>query len=724
MRLLIVDQHQFGYLTDTYSYARHLMEDTELTYIEWDYGYPRMRLEGVEVLSISREGNKIVRTLRYVRAVARLLRSGRFDMAFVVYFPGSSLLRLVMPSPPLIVDLRTGSEKDDAFARRFENTMMFLETSMFRNISIISDSLRKLLGFKANRCHLLPLGAEPREYPLKSFDELRLLYVGTLSQRHIDKTVKGIDCFLRKNGGGVRLTYDIVGDGHPEDVQRLHEAVAQSAFSDRFRCHGRVPYERLEPFLEQCNIGVGFIPQTPYYECQPATKIFEYFLAGMPVLATSTAENRVIVSEVNGVVHQDTAESFCQALEELHKRQSSYDSAKIRASVAEYTWRHIVRNNLRTFFLSLLPEANKRANRHTVRTWLKATYRAMPLPLQREAAAVDYFISSRPRIYRSRRSHPHSGLRRGALTISLDFELAWAWQYARRNDEHFVAKGLRERLQVPALLKVFDDFGIPTTWATVGHLFLERCSCKPGSRPHAEMPRPPFFKTSLWDFSSGDWYQNDPCSDVRSAPAWYAPDLIESILASRMKHEIGCHTFSHAGFGRYCPHDVALAELHASLDAMKAFGITPRSFVFPGDEDGNFPALVEAGFANVRAFPKPQGYISLPLRRKDGLWGLPTSSAIDRGVGWSLVQRVARLRRLVDGAIQHRMAAHIWLHPSLPELEIEEVLVPFLRSCADLRDKGILDIVTNDGLVSMTDAALRGRDGVVRIPPAPESRRR
>jgi len=288
----------------------------------------------------------------------------------------------------------------------------------------------------------------------------------------------------------------------------------------------------------------------------------------------------------------------------------------------------------------------------------------------------------------------------------LDFELAWAWQYARHADEDYVAKGLRERGQVPMLLKLFDEFNVATTWATVGHLFLESCSCGSDGRPHPGLPRPPHFTTALWNYTAGDWYQNDPCSDVRRDPAWYAPDLIEMILASRAGHELGCHAFSHVGFGRYCPHEVALAELEASAEAMKRFGLTPKSFVFPGDDEGNFPALVEADIRVVRAFPKPQGWVSMPLRRKDGLWGLPTSSALDRGVGWSVPQRLTRLKKLVHTAEEHRMVSHVWLHPSLTRSDIDDVLKPFLRFAAEERDRGALDILTNDQVVNATEAAM------------------
>jgi len=53
-----------------------------------------------------------------------------------------------------------------------------------------------------------------------------------------------------------------------------------------------------------------------------------------------------------------------------------------------------------------------------------------------------------------------------------------------------------------------------------------------------DMPRPPHNAT--W---TGDWYMHDPCTNYNDDPLWYAPDLIEQILLSRVPHEIGTHSF-------------------------------------------------------------------------------------------------------------------------------------------------------------------------------------
>lgn len=345
-----------------------------------------------------------------------------------------------------------------------------------------------------------------------------------------------------------------------------------------------------------------------------------------------------------------------------------------------------------------------------VRPWLRSlgrsAYGALPRNVRRVVARAEYAYAAVPRVYHSDSVHPRDRLHRGVLTLSIDFELAWAWPYARNSGEDPVQKGLRERAQVPRLLKLFEDLNVPVTWATVGHLFLEKCTRGAQGLAHGQMTRVRHFETPLWRFSSGDWFQHDPCSDVHSDPAWYGPDLVERILRSPVRHEVACHGFSHVGFGPYCPADVASDELRACVDAMALFGLRPDTFVFPGNDEGNFSSLVQHGVGAVRAFPRPPGVVALPFRRRDGLWAHHVTSALDRGREWSVSQRVARLRRFVTCAANERLAAHIWLHPSLPFTEIDEVLTPLLMHAAGLREAGSLDILTNAGLVAATRAAM------------------
>jgi len=68
-----------------------------------------------------------------------------------------------------------------------------------------------------------------------------------------------------------------------------------------------------------------------------------------------------------------------------------------------------------------------------------------------------------------------------------------------------------------------------------------------------------------------------------------------------------------------------------------------------------------------------------------------------------MAQRLRRLRGFLQKAITERLAMHLWLHPSLQPRDYELLLIPFLRTCAELREKGHLDVLTMEGLVAAVD---------------------
>lgn len=334
----------------------------------------------------------------------------------------------------------------------------------------------------------------------------------------------------------------------------------------------------------------------------------------------------------------------------------------------------------------------------------------LPKPFGRMVVCFDYAVANRARTAKALSFFPTKGLRRGAAVISLDFEMAWGWQYTCDSSVNKVQKGLQEREKMPQILNELNSFGIVATWATVGHLFLRQCRRGKNGLAHPDMPRPDHFENKLWRFSSGDWYQYDPCSDLVQDPAWYAPDLIEKILSSSIKHEIACHGFSHAGFGDYCAREVAKAELEMCREVMAPFGLKPTTFVFPGNDEGNFSVLREKGVRIVRISGWALANIGLPKKCKDGLWLVPVSTAINRGQRWTADQRLARLKACVDAAVETKLASHIWLHPCLPDMEIKNVFSPFLRYVAEKREKGLIDVYTMEQLVQATEGCINSGD--------------
>src|SRR6266581_350968 len=108
---------------------------------------------------------------------------------------------------------------------------------------------------------------------------------------------------------------------------------------------------------------------------------------------------------------------------------------------------------------------------------------------------------------------PFRGGALASATISADFELSWAWR-GWRSAEETRERATRERLDVPHLIGLLEEYGIPITWATVGHLFLEGCGRGEDGRAHPQIPRPPVMVNPpamcRW---TGDWYRHDPCTD-------------------------------------------------------------------------------------------------------------------------------------------------------------------------------------------------------------------
>ncbi len=330
----------------------------------------------------------------------------------------------------------------------------------------------------------------------------------------------------------------------------------------------------------------------------------------------------------------------------------------------------------------------------------------LPRPVAEKVSDCVYVLTRKPYVYFNAALQPENRLEKGVVVISLDMELAWAWQYGRTMRQDARSLGMRERKQVPILLSLFDEFEIPATWAIVGHLFLQSCSRDAGGLAHSEMPRSDHFKRRYWQFTTGDWYQHDPCSNATSDPLWYAPDLVEAIIAARSKHELGCHGFSHLGL-QDCPPDVAAAELDACLLAARPYGVRLSTFVFPGNESGNFELLRRKGFRSVRTYPVPWAEISLPMLCHDGLWHVHTSLSLEDGFDSSSCRKhLLKLLRCVDTAAQTRLAAHFWFHPSLSPVQIQYVLWPLVRYCAQERAAGRIDVLTIDQLVNKTEQAL------------------
>lgn len=342
-KLLIVNHIQFGYSAGYVQYSRYLKSDFDITYLCWDYFKEVFYEEGISVYYISRNGNLIARNFRFIATIIKFLRATKYHCVFISYFRGCSIIPLFFKKNQFIhLNIRTGSVSVNPINRKIYNTVLRIESCFFKSISIISKSLGSYLKINPNAL-IFPLGADPMDINSKVKHKVSMIYVGTFDNRKMEDTIEGLAIFLRKNPEA-DIIYTIIGDGWKNEIEVIEKKIKTNHLEKYVSLKGHILPNKLKPYFEMANVGVAYIPITPYYNCQPATKIYEYLMAGIPVIATGTVENKQIINSSNGVITEDTPEGFAVGIDHLYKNISNYDTKKIKESITSYEWQNIVKN--------------------------------------------------------------------------------------------------------------------------------------------------------------------------------------------------------------------------------------------------------------------------------------------------------------------------------------------------------------------------------------------
>lgn len=268
----------------------------------------------------------------------------------------------------------------------------------------------------------------------------------------------------------------------------------------------------------------------------------------------------------------------------------------------------------------------------------------------------------------------------GAVVVSLDTELEWGF-HGFDIDHHLSDDGARERKLVRRLLGLFDRTDTPATWAIVGHLFLDHCDGL-----HSELSHPSY------SHLNDDWYRDDPGTNHETAPLRYGTDIVDSIEATTVDHEIATHTFSHVLCDRDgCSSDILRDELHRCKQLAEARGHELTSLVFPRNGINHLRTVADAGInvyrgrssENILRREAPAGRyrkfarflahrpppLVTPTEVQDGLWNLPASQYLPyspfprQTAALSLSPRVRRAKRAIELAKDRGEIFHLWAHP-------------------------------------------------------------
>ena len=343
MKIILIERMGFGVHVGSYYLCRYGSRLHDITFLGFATDRRTEPLPNVRVREVGRHGGRVARYVRLISEICDEIRRG-YDLVFLVYFPGCSLLKVLNPQVRFVFDIRSGATRLNRARRWRANRLLRLEASLFENVTIISEGLRERLGFKEQRTTLLPLGGLSVECAAKRFDKIRLLYIGNITRnRRLDVTVRGLALFREKYGLDDIEVYDMVGDGYENELTELRALIMQLGLQDHVRTHGYIPRDRVDSFFERANIGVSFVPITEFFDVQPVTKTYEYLLSGMPVLATATTENTRVVNAANGVLVKDTPEAFADGLREIVANRARYDPANIKSTARCHSWEYLMK---------------------------------------------------------------------------------------------------------------------------------------------------------------------------------------------------------------------------------------------------------------------------------------------------------------------------------------------------------------------------------------------
>jgi peptidoglycan/xylan/chitin deacetylase (PgdA/CDA1 family) len=183
--------------------------------------------------------------------------------------------------------------------------------------------------------------------------------------------------------------------------------------------------------------------------------------------------------------------------------------------------------------------------------------------------------------------------------------------------------------------------------------------------------------------------------------------VLELLLESPVKHDIGAHGYYHKTFSSLSTLE-AKRELELISLGMKKFNVYPKSFVFPGNEVAHLSLLEEFGYECYRG-EGGLGRDGMSVKKKGRLYDIRPSFYL--GVTYNPLF----LNKIVDISTKSRVPFHLWFHPHdlydprerSSKGKTDRVLLPIYRYAKKKEKEGELNFETMYSIVekiSTTDS--------------------
>lgn len=314
-------------------------------------------------------------------------------------------------------------------------------------------------------------------------------------------------------------------------------------------------------------------------------------------------------------------------------------------------------------------------------------------------------------------------MNKGALVISIDFEIHWGVSDRHTLQSPYFENLKNDREVVKRCLQLFRQFNIHATWATVGMLF---CNNKEELFSYVdESNRPQYVRKHISNYEVAKNAGENESED----PYHYAPTLVKEII-NTPGQEMASHTYSHF----YClePGQTPEAfghDLLAAKAVAEKYNVELKGIVFPANqfEPAHIDKCKQAGLTYYRGnYPSwmyqlkakaDEGKLKRLSRLADfyfpvngnrlvepslvnGMVNVPASCFLrpySHKLSFLEGRRLSRMKSEMTAAAKQKKIYHLWWHPHNFGRDMEknfEVLTKLLTHFQVLREKYGMESLT------------------------------
>lgn len=211
--------------------------------------------------------------------------------------------------------------KNPKVAERYESSVL---PKIDHTLVMIEESRDRLLrkGIPDERVTIVsntpPIGKFGGSVHQHTGANLHLVYVGFLTElRGLDLLIKVVAEYIERGNSADSIRVDIVGKGATKP--KLESLVSELGVAESVTIHGWLSQETVNELMAAANVGALTYRVCGHWNHTIPNKIFDYMLAGLPVLATEVLPiRRIVVQENCGLVCRDLdSADIAEKLEQL-----------------------------------------------------------------------------------------------------------------------------------------------------------------------------------------------------------------------------------------------------------------------------------------------------------------------------------------------------------------------------------------------------------------------